>query len=127
MNVEINISQVLTICSAVLAGYWFLAKMIIGQFKKSLDEKFSDGEDARKISAQKWDANHATTQGLITDLSIRLVALESEMKHVPTAKQLGELAQIISIVRGDNQTQTELLKRIENQMRLINEWMLENK
>ncbi len=124
---EINFSEVLVICSAVLGGYWFLAKMIIGQFKRSLDEKFSAGEDSRKISSDKWDKNHAATQSLIGDLSTRLVALESEMKHVPTARQLGDLAQIISTVRGENMTQTELLKRMERQMNLINEWMLENK
>jgi predicted nucleic acid-binding Zn-ribbon protein len=127
MNLEISVPQLITICSAVAGGYWYLAKKIVGQFQVSLDAKFEANEKLRTAASKKWDESNVSMQDSITALSDRLIKVESEMKHAPTAKEFSALSQSVAVVRGENQTQTELLKRIENQMALMHEWMLENK
>lgn len=127
MTIEINLSHILALASLLLGGAWALIKITVSQFSKNIDEKFDGVEQIRKEATQHWDVRYGKTEFLVGDLAHRLVRLETEMKHVPTQQSFNTLIEAVAGVRGQNATHHELLQRMERQMNLINEWMMENK
>lgn len=66
-TVQIELWHLVTLSSAVLGGFWTLAKVIAGQFQKHLDTRFAAQDETRK-------ANH-------TQLATRLDSLEQINKE----------------------------------------------
>lgn len=67
------------------------------------------------------------TGARVSAVEARLIKVEAQLEHMPTHNEITKLGNDLTRLQGENNTQTELLKRMENQMRLINEWMMENK
>ena len=66
-------------------------------------------------------------ESAVTRLSERLITVEANLQHMPTHFEMQKINSDLGRLQGDTNTQTELLKRLDKQMSLINEWMMENK
>ncbi len=126
-QIHIEFYQAAMLVALLIGSYWVLVKVIVGQFERRLDERFATAEGARKEASVKWDVRHNKIEDDVADLSKRVIRIEAEFKHAPTQEQIAEINEGLAEVRGQNQTQTELLERVERQQNMITDWMMENK
>lgn len=127
MTIDITFTHIITLALSLITGFAFLIRHMVSQYDKTLSKKFGELDDIRKSDGGKWDTRYGKTEAVVSDLANRIVRLETEMKHVPTQASFNGLTEAVADVRGQCLTQTELLQRMERQLGLINEWMLENK
>lgn len=111
-----------------------LLKIILWQNDKRMDERFGELEAARTEASKNWDQRYGRTESSILELersvahwSERMVKVEAAIAHVPTHIEMQKINTDLARLQGETNTQTELLKRLDRQMSLINEWMMENK
>jgi hypothetical protein len=127
MTIDISFFDIVKIVALLIGAAWILLEVNARQFSKRIDEKFAEVEKARAEAGSHWDARYGKTEKAVAELAQRVVRMETEIKHVPTQAAFNSLTEAVTQVRGQNETQTQLLERMERQMNLINEWMMENK
>ena len=127
MTIEITFSHILTLASLLIGGAWALIKITVTQFSKRIDEKFAVVEKSRSEAGTHWEARYGKNEAAVNSLGDRITRLEAHAQHAPTQEAFNELVGVVAEVRGQNQTQTELIKRMESGLSRINEWLLENK
>jgi Zn-dependent M32 family carboxypeptidase len=127
MTIDISFLDIVKIVAMLIGAAWLLLEINARQFSKRIDEKFAEVEKARTEAGAHWDTRYGKTEKAVAELAQRVVRMETEIKHVPTQAAFNNLTEAVTQVRGQNETQTQLLERMERQMNLMNEWMMENK
>lgn len=122
-----NVTEIF-IPAAVFAGIVaVLLKVILWQNEKRMDERFVALEEARTAAGKHWDARYGLTEKAMLDLTERMARVETNVRHMPTHQEVTIIREGIAKLAADNTTQTDTLRRLEQQLRLIHEWMLVNK
>lgn len=104
-----------------------LLKVILWQNEKRMDQRFEALEQARNEAGKNWDTRYGLTEKTMLELTERMARVETNVRHMPTHQEVTIIREGIAKLSADNTTQTDTLRRLEQQLRLIHEWMLVNK
>lgn len=104
-----------------------LLKVILWQNEKRMDSRFEALEKSRTEAGEHWDERYGRTEKAMLDLTERMARVETNVRHMPTHQEVTIIREGIAKLAADNTTQTDTLRRLEQQLRLIHEWMLVNK
>lgn len=117
---------------AVIVGA--LLKIILLMNDRSMNFRFKKLEEALTVTNSNSDRRHSKNESLMIEMekailhwSERVIKVEANVEHMPTHFEIQKINTDLGRLQGETNTQTELLKRMDKQMSLINEWMLENK
>lgn len=117
---------------AVIVGA--LLKIILLMNDRSMNFRFKKLEEAAKSANENWDRRHGKNESLVLELekailvwSERLIKVEANVEHMPSHFEIQKINNDLGHLQGETNTQTALLQRMEQQMRRINDWMMENK
>ncbi len=64
---------------ALVAGYWALARLVVAQFEKRLDERFLVQETARKEGRKAWELRFATVEAQQRELDRDFLKLKADL------------------------------------------------
>lgn len=83
VSVEIWIGAA-TLLVAIVAGYWALGKMLVGQFNVALDVRFEALEAARKEAGKAWEERFRRLEAKQdqTDKDVRQILVELPREYV---------------------------------------------
>ncbi len=74
--------QILVAAAAIIGGYWALAKLLVAQFNRGLDQRFAALDAARKEGQRQWDErvrrNETKVEEMERDLRKILIELPRE-------------------------------------------------
>lgn len=122
-----NLTEIVIPGAMLITIFGAMLKYILWQNEKRMDERFKTLEDTRQEASKRWDTRYTQSEASMQLFTERLIKVEADLKHMPTHLEMQRLNNDLAQVRGENATQTELLKRVDRQVGLINEWMMENK
>lgn len=122
-----NLEQIAVPAALFIAILGTMLKYILWQNEKRMDFRFSQLEAARQEASAHWDRRYGETESAVMRLSERIIRVEANQQHMPTHIEMQKINNDLGQIRGETNTQTALLQRMEKQMTLINEWMMENK
>lgn len=126
-EIQLTFYQALGIGCTIVGGFWAVAKMLATAVTKRIDEKFNALDTARESDKKEWDERYGRQERDVRDLRDRMIAVESELEHIPTKESFMQMNDRLAKLEGVNEVQTAILNRLEHQVRLQVEWMLENK
>ena len=78
MSVELLLSLVMAV-AAILSGYWALARLVVAQFEKRLDERFSAQETARQEGRKAFDTRFGRMEDKQDRLERDLLGLKADL------------------------------------------------
>ena len=110
----------------IVASWWAFGKVLMIQFNKGLDQRFTTMADAHK---EKDSAAHARLQGVEERTGVhdrRISNVESEMKHVPTNADIGSVYMELRTVSGGVQLLNGEMKALRQSVELITKHLLES-
>lgn len=122
-----NLEQIVIPAGVFIGIFVAMLKYILWQNEKRMDFRFEQLENARKAASDHWDRRYGETESAVHRLSERLIKVESSLEHMPTHLEMQKINNDLQRLQGETNTQTELLKRMDKQWSLMNEWMMEHK
>jgi chromosome segregation ATPase len=153
MTVQIELWALLTFFAGLLlsflAGVFGIARFILGQMDKRLDERFQTQQDARKEELQRrseqfntiegqlraqeqareagkkhWDAQFAEIDRQLSDHRERIGRLEAVAESSPTHDDLGDLHERINAMAQDVSNLTGEFKGANRTLELIHAFLM---
>jgi hypothetical protein len=121
-----NVTDIVFPAGVVAAIFIALLKVILLQNEKRQDERFLKLEKSREEASKHWDERYGKTEEAVQQLAERMAKVETNVAHVPSREEISTIREGIAKIGADNESQTALLRRLENQLALIHEWMLRN-
>ena len=70
---------VVSVILAILGGYWTLARLVVAQFNRSLDERFKAMERAREVSSRSSEERVARIEDHTRELERDILRLRAEL------------------------------------------------
>jgi hypothetical protein len=99
----------------VMSGFWAMTKVVVGNFQRTLDERFALQEEARKEGQREWMDRGKRNEGRIDELEkeLRRVLIETPKEYVS---------------RGDYVRRETVIEAKIDQLSLrIQNWFLEDR
>lgn len=80
MSVELQILfAVVAAIGTVISGYWALARLVVAQFNRGLDQRFAAMAEARKIESRAADERLGRMEGNQSRLERELLELRADL------------------------------------------------
>lgn len=104
MTVQVEFWQLLTFLAALLLAFFgaaaAVAKLVLGQNEKRLDERFATLEASRAESQKHWNEQFAGIDHELQDHGERIARMEAAAEKSPTHDDLSGLRRRIDEVAG---------------------------
>ena len=74
-----SLSEWIGLATAIFGGYWALATLVVAQFEKRLDERFTAQEKSRDEGRKLWDVRFTRLENQQRDLERDLLGLKADL------------------------------------------------